>query len=135
MAAVAKIHVSPPLHCHRTGQPPPVRLDVRRNLVMLETISAIARSRGRRRLCARSFRSEEGGGGGEVAEEEEESVRKGENNLMENNRVRSSKGSYTRLDFLKSAFLQSPLDDRFQDALDKLEESLFSVRCYCVGII
>lgn len=99
---------------------------------MLETISAIARSRGRRRLCARSFRSEEGGGGGEVAEE---SVRKGENNLMENNRVRSSKGSYTRLDFLKSAFLQSPLDDRFQDALDKLEESLFSVRCYFVGII
>ncbi|XP_058206740.1 probable chlorophyll(ide) b reductase NYC1, chloroplastic [Rhododendron vialii] len=127
MAAVAKIHVSPPLHCHRSGQPPPVRLDVRRNLVMLETISAIARSRGRRRLCARSFRSEEGGGGGEVAEEEEESVRKGENNLMENNRVRSSKGSYTRLDFLKSAFLQSPLDDRFQDALDKLEERLFSI--------
>ncbi|KAG5559342.1 hypothetical protein RHGRI_009024 [Rhododendron griersonianum] len=130
MAAVAKIHVSPPLHCHRTGQPPPVRLDVRRNLLMLETISAIARSRGRRRLCARSFRSEEGGGGGEVAEEEEESVRKGENNLMENNRVRSSKGSYTRLDFLKSAFLQSPLDDRFQDALDKLEESLFSSHWY-----
>lgn len=102
---------------------------------MLETISAISRSRGRKRLCARSFRSEEGGGGGEVTEEEEESVRKGENNLMENNRVRSGKGSYTRLDFLKSAFLQSPLDDRFQDALDKLEERLFSVRCYCVGII
>ncbi|CAL5397031.1 unnamed protein product [Camellia sinensis] len=122
MASISKIHVSPPLHCHRTtGQPPPVRLDFRRNLVLFETTSFIAQTKGRsRRLRMRSFRSEEERG--EVAEKVEESEGKC-GKVRENNQLRSSKGLYDAL----GAFLRFPSEDKFQDSLEKLEEMLFTI--------
>ncbi|KAF5945726.1 hypothetical protein HYC85_015954 [Camellia sinensis] len=122
MASISKIHVSPPLHCHRTtGQPAPVRLDFRRNLVLFETTSFIAQTKGRSRtLRMRSFRSEEERG--EVAEKVEESEGKC-GKVRENNQLRSSKGLYDAL----GAFLRFPSEDKFQDSLEKLEEMLFSI--------
>ena len=64
----------------------------------------------------RAFRPD--GEGKAEAEKEEESVRKCEN----------SKESGL-VELLKSAFWKKPSEDKVRDALEKLEEKLFSVSC------
>ncbi|XAR66996.1 Chlorophyll(ide) b reductase [Bertholletia excelsa] len=125
MAAVAKLHVSLPLDRSRIGQAPPLRPDFGRNFVVLGPISFVVQSKRkhRRRLCMRSFRSE---GEGDATEEEVGSSRK-RGNLKENSRLRSNKRVYDVVELLKSAFLLSRSDQKLRDAMEQLEERLFSI--------
>ncbi|XP_052199638.1 probable chlorophyll(ide) b reductase NYC1, chloroplastic [Diospyros lotus] len=118
MEAVPKFHISLPLDRCRTGQPPRVRPEFRRSLVAFDSISVMVEPKRRRRLCTRSFRSD---GEGEVADKEAESAGKS-GDLKENNRLESDV-----VELVKSSFLRPASEDKFQDALDKLEQRLFSI--------
>ncbi|XP_057468373.1 probable chlorophyll(ide) b reductase NYC1, chloroplastic [Actinidia eriantha] len=106
MATVAKLPISPPLDLRRP--------DFCRNLVTVGRIPFIIEPKRRRRLCTRAFRSD--GEGKVVDEKEEETSRKCGN---------SKESSVVEL--LTSAFWQKPSEDKVRDALEKLEEKLFSI--------
>ncbi|PSS01884.1 Chlorophyll(ide) b reductase [Actinidia chinensis var. chinensis] len=106
MATVAKLPISPPLDIRRP--------DFCRNLVTVGRIPFIIEPKRRRRLCTRAFRSD---GEGKVVDEKEEEISRKCGNSKESSVV----------ELLKSVFWQKPSEDKVRDALEKLEEKLFSI--------
>lgn len=118
MAAVVKLQLSPSIHSHQTGQPPPLRPDLRR------AAHGLFANAGRRLFVqpCRSFRRDERG----EHDEKEEGISK---RFVKFKETSSEAGLIKSVKLLKSAvssqWSRTPVE--IQRMLEKVEESLSSI--------